>query len=347
MMGIMNTGVVDESYAVDNTFQYLLLLLLKVALNTFILGLCLQSLHSSFMGICSISFCVADTLLLCGISYLQLFQGDTGSAASACFLLGHASVVYSMLPFPVVLLGGLDYAQYFYTEHNLSPACRTAACSLLVSLLWVVACVRSYLLRDPKLVEVQYPLNRRDLLCPVEDSSVVVCFCTAIAIGCIILFFFHEAPRWLRIILFSQWTKADPHSTVLTFDKVQYDSKDRSILFHGQEQDIPLFFNLAVGFMQNWTPFIVINITCALLDYAMPAYITVNLLWLLCTNSLLIRLGFWASGRWPDHAINLLDSTSNFTLSWHREVMPKKIHTVSRQGHGDIMHDFGSTPPIC
>uniref|UniRef100_A0A3P9J2T8 G-protein coupled receptors family 1 profile domain-containing protein n=1 Tax=Oryzias latipes TaxID=8090 RepID=A0A3P9J2T8_ORYLA len=49
----------------------------------------------------------------------------------------------------------------------------------------------------------------------------------------------------------------------------------------------PLWTSLTLGFSTFWMPYLVVSLICQLCGFPVPAYISVNLLWLECTNSLM------------------------------------------------------------
>lgn len=54
-----------------------------------------------------------------------------------------------------------------------------------------------------------------------------------------------------------------------------------------------LYVSLTFGFSKTCASYLVMCIACELLGLAVPAYISINLLWLECANSVLVGLVFW------------------------------------------------------
>ncbi|XP_048873180.1 probable G-protein coupled receptor 160 [Brienomyrus brachyistius] len=332
MMAIMVTWFEDASCVQDNTLHYLFLLLFKVGLNVLILASCFRSLRASFMGISGASLCLADLLLLCCITYVWLCGPDTEGpgSISMCFLLAHASTIYASLPLPVLLLGLLDHALHLRLGSQRTQTLRLPTCCAVVLLVWLLAALHSYWHTDTAVVEVMDEGRHVALLCAVRGSSVVLAFCMvfSVAVVCVLLLSCHRASLWTGHL-----------ATVQPEDgKQPIDDEGEVSVTPGLAAPParPLFLNLALGFTLNWTPFLIINIACALLGFATPSYIMVNLLWLLCANSVMVTTVFWYRGGQLGYGAELPDDTCMWMLNWHTQpgldwqgTVPKHIYTVS------------------
>uniref|UniRef100_A0A3P8Z757 Uncharacterized protein n=1 Tax=Esox lucius TaxID=8010 RepID=A0A3P8Z757_ESOLU len=274
----------------ENTGRFMVLLLLKVVLDHLFLTMCLHRLHTSFMGVCSLSVILADAVLAFSVAAVW-FLGPTRSPVTVCFLLVHASQMFNMLPLPVLVLGLLDYA--FETRYF---ACRSAPCKALWSctltlLLWVLAAVRSWASAVTGLIEVEYEGGRTILGCMVQDSALVQHFCMGVvaAITCVLLLHYRHLNPWLKEAnrLLNEWQKP------------------------------PLYLSMTLGFGTMWASYLLICISSELLGLRIPAYISVNVLWFECTNSLLVGLVFWVKSVWLGTFTDLPDDICQWQDYWH------------------------------
>uniref|UniRef100_A0A8C7QM02 Uncharacterized protein n=1 Tax=Oncorhynchus mykiss TaxID=8022 RepID=A0A8C7QM02_ONCMY len=258
MLAIIESWEEEGSYYEDSTGQFLFILLLKVGLDCLVLSMCLRWLHTSFMGVCGLSVFLVDVVLLCAVAAVW-FLGPARSPVSICFLLAHASAVFNALPLPMLSLGLLDYAsEPRYTTCHDAP-CRDLWNYSLTLLVWVLAGVHSCCSAVTNLLEVEYEGGRNALGCTVQESVFVVHFSVGIsvAICCVMLLHYKQMPLWLK-----------------------------------EANRPPLYLSLTLDFGTTWASYLVMCIACELLSLAVPAYISINLLWLECANSVLVGLVF-------------------------------------------------------
>uniref|UniRef100_A0A3B5BBT3 Uncharacterized protein n=1 Tax=Stegastes partitus TaxID=144197 RepID=A0A3B5BBT3_9TELE len=74
-------------------------------------------------------------------------------------------------------------------------------------------------------------------------------------------------------------------------------SSEGNYLEENIKQRPPLWFSLTLGFGVFWMPYLALCVACLVLGFAVPAYISVNLLLLECANSLLIGVVFWVKSK--------------------------------------------------
>ncbi|XP_019898852.2 uncharacterized protein LOC109615043 [Esox lucius] len=309
----------------ENTGRFMVLLLLKVVLDHLFLTMCLHRLHTSFMGVCSLSVILADAVLAFSVAAVW-FLGPTRSPVTVCFLLVHASQMFNMLPLPVLVLGLLDYA--FETRYF---ACRSAPCKALWSctltlLLWVLAAVRSWASAVTGLIEVEYEGGRTILGCMVQDSALVQHFCMGVvaAITCVLLLHYRHLNPWLKEAnrLLKQRREVDPSLlSDLSFrhadiGKLEAD-EEKALVDESEWQKPPLYLSMTLGFGTMWASYLLICISSELLGLRIPAYISVNVLWFECTNSLLVGLVFWVKSVWLGTFTDLPDDICQWQDYWH------------------------------
>nr|XP_046220403.1 probable G-protein coupled receptor 160 [Oncorhynchus gorbuscha] len=303
MLAIIESWEEEGSYYEDSTGQFLFILLLKVGLNCLVLSMCLRWLHTSFMGVCGLSVFLVDVLLLCAVAAVW-FLGSARSPVSICFLLAHASAVFNALPLPMLGLGLLDYAsEPRYTTCHDAP-CRDLWNYALTLLVWVLAGVHSCCSAVTTLLEVEYEGGRNALGCTVQESVFVVHFSVGIsvAICCVMLLHYKQMPLWLKETnrLSVQRDKVNPmlqSHLRFRYAKLQQlggdEDEQKALSVETERQRPPLYLSLTLDFGTTWASYLVMCIACELLGLAVPAYISINLLWLEFANSVLVGLVFW------------------------------------------------------
>uniref|UniRef100_A0AAY4BAY0 G-protein coupled receptors family 1 profile domain-containing protein n=1 Tax=Denticeps clupeoides TaxID=299321 RepID=A0AAY4BAY0_9TELE len=281
----------------DHTLQYFSLMLAKVALNCFMMSFTPRSLYRSFMGICTLSLCVTDFLLVCGIGACMLLARHISPPVSLCFLLTHASVVYSLLPVPFLMLGVLDYSTH---SHVKSPPSKRVFYVAEVILVWGVAGVYSCLFTNTSVLKIVFNINTKALVCIVEVSHVVTCSCLiAFSAICFLLtIYYKDIVRWTRqanrLSSAREIPQAELHSDLsLSYFKLQEQGREQPITDGSSSPKPPLFIAFTLCFALHWGPYLLMIMVTEILDMAIPAYTTVNSLWMVCANSFMVGMMFW------------------------------------------------------
>lgn len=313
----------DENCTQDATPQYLLLLLSKVALNTLVLSFWLKSIPKTLLGVCSISIYLADLLLICSISWAWLFLQKHGTHEVVCFSLSHSSTVYSLLPVPVLLAGALDCLINQHVGFGQRSLCRTAVHSVVVLLMWMLACFYSSCHTNTELLTIQYKEGVRALVCPVQGAEAVSQFSLYlfIIVGFIILLECRKLPHWVRLA--NRMAKQQTDSVAisdLAFSRSLEKLESGSVVetHMDKQHDRPsLAMSLILCFALNWTPYLLMSVVCDLLGFVVPAYASVNLLWTACTNSLLVGVAFWYRSKKHGPFCTLPDDICPWSFYWY------------------------------
>ncbi|XP_067268607.1 probable G-protein coupled receptor 160 [Pseudorasbora parva] len=291
MMAVIWSQGKNENFPYDETLQYLLILCTKVALNTLVVSFWRHSILKSLMGLCSVSIYVADVLLVCVVSSAWLLKEHLPTSTSMCFILAHGSAVYTLLPLLILIAGAFDYASYPNLDITRSSRSRVVSYLLLVVLMWASAFVFTYHYTDTQPIEFDKG-KLRMLVCRVHGSTVVFQFSMQISIvvGLILLLNFKKLIGWIRRankLAELRNTAFDPDPD---FSYSQFGECGKSEI---QESSPPLFVSLTLGFALNWMPYLLMCLTCTLLGFLVPAYVSVNLLWMACANSVLVGIAYW------------------------------------------------------
>uniref|UniRef100_A0A8C8DN75 Uncharacterized protein n=1 Tax=Oryzias sinensis TaxID=183150 RepID=A0A8C8DN75_9TELE len=273
----------------DNTSSYCLLFLFKLGLDLVVFFLCSPKKYSYFLSICSLSIALGDLVITCLMTTIW-FLGTERSFVSPCFLLAKASMIYSALPLPMMCLGLL-----FYCLENTRPSRSTAFLKsfrnvCLTFLVWSVAIAFSIIFVNAEPREIEYETGRRALVCRVEESTLVAIFTSLLFIGT--SFTLNNGENYQKETI---WPRP------------------------------PLWTSLTLGFSTFWMPYLVVSLICQLCGFPVPAYISVNLLWLECTNSLMTGVVFWVRSKTTGPYDNLPENVCLWHIYWHLSKVYTKV----------------------
>uniref|UniRef100_A0A672L109 Si:dkeyp-100a1.6 n=1 Tax=Sinocyclocheilus grahami TaxID=75366 RepID=A0A672L109_SINGR len=279
-----------------------------LALNTLVLSFWRHSILRSFLGLCSVSMYVADVLLVSAVTSAWLFKEHLPTSTSMCFILAHGSAVYALLPLPILIAGALDYASYPYLDVNSSTQRRAVSYCIVVVLMWTLACSYTYNYTDTQPMAI-YKDNARALVCRVHGSSVAFQFSMqlSIAVVLILLLYFKKMIGWIR-----RANKLPEKAQNFLYTQVGGCGNSEI-----QESSPPLFVSLTLGFALNWMPYLLMCLACALVGFVVPAYASVNLLWMACANSVLVGIAFWFRSDRCGPLGKFPDDTCLWNLYWH------------------------------
>uniref|UniRef100_A0A667YGX2 Uncharacterized protein n=1 Tax=Myripristis murdjan TaxID=586833 RepID=A0A667YGX2_9TELE len=312
MLAIMEQWDGKGSCHTDNTNQYLYLMLFKASLDAVVLYLCWRRLHTSFLSMCGLSIVLADVALLWSMTIVW-FLGPEQSPVSTCFVLAHTSAAYAALPLPMVCLGLLDYLSEDKCLGKQGPLCKSLRNMALVLLVWVFAVVYSLGSAKNDPMEIEYLGGKTALVCEVQESPLVAYFVFGVFIAVILTL----VPFWSRI---PQWMREN--------------------LQHRPS----LWLSITLGFVTIWMPYLSISVACLLLGLGVPAYIIVNLLWLECTNSLLVGVAFWVKSNRLGPYSHLPDDVCLWRVYWHlskgtnQQKLPTAVFNPSQGKRKTLLH---------
>uniref|UniRef100_A0A669CW64 Uncharacterized protein n=1 Tax=Oreochromis niloticus TaxID=8128 RepID=A0A669CW64_ORENI len=261
-----------------------------------------------FFPLVNVSYCSLIIIITHNNQYLSIILADwvmtilmaalwlLGPVHSftPCFILTNASATYAALPLPMILLGLTDYLLGDKALSNRRAFFKTLGNVFLTLLVWLIAFTCSFSYADAKLMDMSCGKRlKKALVCEVEESKLVINFIAGIftAILLTLLPFCSHIPQWVRD------TEGDEKS--YPTDTIRHRP--------------PLWISLILGFATFWMPFLAVSLACLVFGLGVPAYISVNLLWLECTNSLLLGVLFWVKTKSPRPHTNLPENL----CSWH------------------------------
>ncbi|XP_048879896.1 uncharacterized protein LOC125748106 [Brienomyrus brachyistius] len=327
-----------------NTLQFILILLLKVFLNLLVAVSCFSSLRRSLMGYMAHSVILADGLLLSVVTIPWLLGEHVDTAQCMCFVLAHASTIYSVLPLPVLLLGTLEHVSHLLLGAPLTDTRRGLAYSMLVLLLWALACLYSSSVTNTVVWHI-HPYQ----LCMIHESSVVTYFSIGLCLLtlCVLITFRQEATVWIRES--HKYTDSCPtlkHSDLtFTYKKVQdlhIEGVSPAFSWTGQDRmnGSAFLLSLVFGFATSWGPFLFITTAFWLLDFNAPSYISFNLLWLMCANSLVVGVIFASCGKASGLSVLTLDEICDWEMCRalvRQDRLARGISTISEKTRAAIL----------
>lgn len=318
MLAVLDQVEVASGFHTDNTDKYLQLMLFKLLLDAAAFYLCSQKSYTYVFTVCSLSIVVADVVLTCSLAGVWLVGADR-SPVALCFLLATASATYGALPLPFMFLGLLDYYLHASYLCNHSTSCKSLRNVALVSLGWLLALIYSQSSVSAEARELIQP-QLKSLVCEVDESMPTSVFGLTVfaALVCVMLPFLPRVPRWVKEAdrLSQMREEQRSHSSDL-FIATDCEEQKHQHLVRTYWKRPPLWISLALGFGTFWIPYLTISAGCLLFDLGVPSYITVNVLWLECTNSFLMGFIFWTKSSKEGPYSQLPDNVCLWNVYWH------------------------------
>ncbi|XP_059189632.1 probable G-protein coupled receptor 160 [Centropristis striata] len=334
----------------DLTDKYLLLMLFKLGMDIAVIFLCCRKPFHSFLAMCSSSIVLADSLMVFLIAHIW-FLGPERYPVSLCFLMAYASAAYGALPLPIICLGLLDYFLEDTYLSNQRACCKFLRNAVLTLLVWMLAVIYTFWSVQPDLMEMDFENGIKALVCEVEESTLI----DYLILGVFAAVIFTMLPFWSMI---PQWMK---EAERLSEAREERDNQSSDLLFTstcntetkiGEEnylQDTvqmcpPLWASLTMGFGAFWMPYLSVSVACLIFGFAVPSYITVNLLWLECTNSLLMGVVFWVKSKKQGPYSNLPENVCMWHVYWHlskgaqHRQLPMAVFNPSKEKRNTLLY---------
>lgn len=330
-----------------NTDKFALLIFLKSGLDTTMYLLCCRKPFVSLLSTFSLSLVLADwvmALTLAAVGYL----GPDKTPVPLCSLLAIASSTYDAMPLPIIFLGLLDYYLWDTSWHKHNVSWRKMRDVLLTLLVWITALVYAYHFVQPEIVEVDVAPNTMALACQVKDSTVVICFIliTFTGILCATVPYFSSVPQWLKEA--DQLSKMREEKDNNTSDFLIVYSKHTEAEFSRRDEKKPdrppLWLSLVLAFAFSWMPYLSTSAFCMLLGFGVPAYITINVLWLECTNSFLMGVVFWEKSGQQGPYCNLPENLCSWQVFWYlsggtwKQQQPQAVFNPSKAKRETLLY---------
>lgn len=304
MLAILEEWKGDDGCHVDNTPRYLFLILFKLGLDTSILHICWRRLHTSYLSVCGLSIVLADALMALSLTMVWTLN-PLKAPVSVCFLLAHSSAVFSVLPLPMIGLGLLDYFLRDRCMAKRRPIWMLLRNTALALLVWLLAALYSYKTTSSNEMEITHFGGLIALVCEVHESQLVNYFVVGLLLGtiCALLPHISAIPEWYRMAnLLSEQREKPCHikkSDLLhnTTGQIGDEDAEANPRVETTQQPPCLWISLVLGFASVWLPYLFLSTIFVFLGVGIPTYVMINLLWLECTNCLLVGVVFWLNSK--------------------------------------------------
>ncbi|KAK0151255.1 hypothetical protein N1851_007607 [Merluccius polli] len=273
------------------------------ALDSASLYVCWRRLHTSFLSVCGVSVVLADTLMSFMLVIAWLLN-LLKAPVWVCFLLAHFSAVFSMLPLPMLVLGFLDYFLHDRCSANHKPVWLLRKNIALASLVWLLTLVSSYGTANSNQLEI---VHFGELKCLLDQPHDIL--------------------------------KSD--LLLNTAGPIGNEDAAAKALAEIAQQPPSLWISFMLGFASVWLPYLILSTLFVLLGLGIPAYIAVNMLWLECTNTLLVGLVFWLKSN-ESGQYNLQDDVCLLRVFFYlsrRAHMYEDVHTT-KHNLNTVSHQF-------
>ncbi|XP_074859726.1 putative G-protein coupled receptor 160 [Carettochelys insculpta] len=263
----------------------LLIMLGKVSLNLFTLGVRRRNVKQCFMGYFCISLALLDFTHLVNIAFISYFEdfalwGVRFTKYHICLFTQIISFAYGILYYPVCLMSVLDYYITIAPTPKHASIGQRLFYILAVVSLWISALY--YVLKVPALA-VELEIQNHFFTCPFYISvqsywlSLVILFVICMAL----MICWSEIVTMVRTVRIISFTR----ETVLIFS---YAVDCDCTVWRKQ-----LLTRLLICFLGTWAPFVFLHMIILLLGAQIPAYVEMNVPWLYFINSFLIATAYW------------------------------------------------------
>ncbi|XP_078110780.1 putative G-protein coupled receptor 160 [Sander vitreus] len=306
----------------DNTYMYLILVLFKLGMDAMVLYLCYRKRNTSFLSMCSLSIILADLVMVFFIASI-FFLGPERYLASLCFFLSNASATYGALPLPIMCLGLLDYCLEDTSLGNQSALCKFLRNVVLTLLVWMLAVINPFGSVNSDLIEVDYKKGITFIVCELEESTLLTYMIVGLftVVICIMLPFWSKIPQWMeKAVRLSDVSKERVNPSKMLFTSTNCTETkigEENYLEETIQPCPPLWASLTLSFGTFWMPYLTVTVACLIFGFDVPAYIAVNVLWLECTNSLLMGLVFWTKSNRQEPYSQLPENVCLWHIYWH------------------------------
>ncbi|XP_069383481.1 probable G-protein coupled receptor 160 isoform X2 [Paralichthys olivaceus] len=289
MLAILEQWDERSGYKIDNTGKYLSLMLIKLGIDTVVFVLCCRKLYTSFLNMCSLSIVLADLAMVLCMTAVWLL-GPERSPLSPCFVLAHTAATFEALPLPVIGLGIIDYCIEDACLANKNTFCKFLRNVVMTLLVWMLAVIYSIAYAKVELMELVTVTAVKALVCEEKESMLITYFLLGLfaAVTLTMLPFSTSIPMWVR---------------------------EANRLSELREKHVDQRSDLFTVSPSTETKSM--SVACLVLGFGVPAYITVNLLWIECTNSLLVGVVFWVKSRSLGPYCHLPENVCLWHVFWH------------------------------
>lgn len=317
MLAIVEKQDAGHVCHIDNTLQFIMLMLLKTGMDAGVLYLCWGKLYANFLNMSNLSIFIADVIMLFSMAVVSSLKAEY-SHFPLCFILAYFSAAYAALPLPTMCLLLLDYCLQDTCSGKQSPLGKCLRNLTMTLLLWTAAVIYSIQSVTPELMEMEYSTGSRAVVCEIYESRVVNYFTLGLFLALILTLL----PCWQMI---PQWI-CEANRISEARDKNQEKQQSELLLTSTETKTFlvdptilqpPLWLSLTLGFAVFWMPYLSVSVACQLFGFGVPPYITVNLLWVQCCNSVIVGVMFWIQSKTLGPYNRLPEDVCSWHVYWH------------------------------
>lgn len=317
MLAVIQKQDEEHSCHIDNTLQFFILMLLKTGMDAGVLYLCCGKLYTNFLSMSNLSIFIADVIMLFSMAVVLSFKAEH-SLFPLCFILAYFSGTYAALPLPTMCLLLLDYCLVDTCSSKQSALGKCLRNLTMTLALWTVAVIYTIGSVTPELMELEYNTGSKAVVCEIYESRTVNYF----AIGLFSVLILILLPCWQII---PQWI-SEANRILEMRDKIQdkqqsdlrpTSTETKSFLADSMPLQPPLWLSLALCFAVFWMPYLTVSVACQLFGFGVPPYITVNLLWVQCSNSVIMGVMFWIQSKTLGPYNRLPEDVCSWHVYWH------------------------------
>lgn len=317
MLAIMETEDEEHGCLIDNTAQFSLLMLLKTGMDAGVLYICCRKLSTNFISMLNLSIFLADVIMLFSMAVVLSLEVEL-SHFPLCFILAYFSATYAALPLPAMCMLSLDYcleATCSGTQSARGKCLRNMSVTLL---LWTAGVIYSVGSVTPELMETEYNTGLKAVVCEIYESRTVNYF----TVGLLSALILTLLPCWQKI---PQWVN-EANRISEARDKVPEKLQSELLLTSAETKSLPvdpaippppLWLSLTLGFAVFWMPYLMVSVACQFFGFGVPPYITVNLLWVQCSNSVIVGVMFWLQSKTLGPYNRLPEDVCSWPIYWH------------------------------
>lgn len=317
MLAIIEKQDEEHSCHTDNTLQFIILILLKTGMDAGVLYLRCGKLYTNFLNMSNLSILLADVIMLLSMAVVVSLKAEY-SHFPLCFILAYFSATYAALPLPTMCLLLLDYCLEDICSGKQSALSKCLRNLSMTLLLWTVAVIYSIGSVTPELMEMEYNTGSKAVVCEIYESRAVNYFTVGLFSALILTLL----PCWPMI---PQWIN-EANRISEARDKIQ-DKQQSDLLLTSTETKSfvvdpailqpPLWLSLTLGFAVFWMPYLTVSVACQLFGFGVPPYITVNLLWVQCSNSVIVGMMFCIKSKTLGPYNRLPEDVCSWHVYWH------------------------------
>ncbi|XP_008316234.1 probable G-protein coupled receptor 160 [Cynoglossus semilaevis] len=322
MLAVIEQWDTNSGSHVDNTAKFLYITLFKSAMDTAVFYFFCCRFHASFFNMCSLFILLSDSVMVVVMSALWLL-GPQLSPVTMCGFMAYISTMCAALPVPIVCVGLLDYLVDSNSLSKRRVSCKSLIYTVLALLLWTFAGVYSFFTTNTEQMVLIYETGVEASTCEVQESFLVTYSLSGLFILVILIMvpFRSSIIKWNEEADMLSALREENDNQRSNFFIKTTSTETKSIEGAYPEEKTeprpPMWFSLILGFSTFWMPYLTVTTFCQVFGFMIPAYISINLLWCECINSLVMGAVFWVKSKTFGPYCSQPDNVCLWQVYWH------------------------------